>query len=289
MKSIQVILFVLLSIFVISCEKLSLPEEASQPKGNLTLTVNQLDQIPFDASTRAVASDVCARLNFAIYNTEGTRIKQINQKIGDSEFGTASFQLIPGTYRMVALAHSSNGNPTMTNPGKIQFNKTTGYTDTFLYSNEITIDEEALNLSLTLNRIVALCRFVINDAIPSSIAKLEFKYTGGSGTFDAATGLASTNGTQTVDFEVHEGNTQTQYDLYTFLHDLTGTIHLKVTAMDANNNEIQKREFDIPLKQNQITRFTGTFFSDESIPTSRSTDVSVTINTKWSGETTLTY
>lgn len=289
MKSIQVILFVLLSIFVISCEKLSLPEEASQPKGNLTLTVNQLDQIPFDASTRAVASDVCARLNFAIYNTEGTRIKQINQKIGDSEFGTASFQLIPGTYRMVALAHSSNGNPTMTNPGKIQFNKTTGYTDTFLYSNEITIDEEALNLSLTLNRIVALCRFVINDAIPSSIAKIEFKYTGGSGTFDAATGLASTNGTQTVDFEVHEGNTQTQYDLYTFLHDLTGTIHLKVTAMDANNNEIQKREFDIPLKQNQITRFTGTFFSDESIPTSRSTDVSVTINTKWSGETTLTY
>ena len=289
MKLIYLFLLTFLSILAISCEKLSLSEDVSRPKGNLTLTVNQLELIPFDASTRAVASDVCTRLNFAIYNTEGVRINQINQKVGDSEFGTASFQLDPGTYRMVALAHSSNGNPTMTNPNKIQFNKTTGYTDTFLYSDEITIDEEELNLSLTLNRIVALCRFVINDAIPSSIAKLEFKYTWGSGTFDAATGLASTNGTQTVDFEVHEGNTQTQYDLYTFLHDLTGTIHLKATAMDANNNEIQKREFDIPLQTNQITRFTGTFFSGESTPSSRSADISVTINTKWSGETTLTY
>lgn len=287
MKSIQISLFALLSIVIISCEKLSLPEDASKPKGNLTLTVNQLDQIPFDASTRAVASDVCTRLNFAIYNTEGVRIKQINQKVGDSEFGIASFQLNPGTYQIVALAHSSSGNPTMTNPAKIQFTNANGYTDTFLYSNEISIDEDPIMLSLTLNRIVALCRFIINDAIPSDVAKLDFEYTGGSGAFDAATGLGCVKSTQRMNIESPQG--QNQFDLYTFLHDLMGTIHLKVTAKDIDENEIQKREFDIPLQTNQITRFTGTFFSGESIPTSRSTDVSVTINTKWSGETTLTY
>ena len=289
MKSIHFYLLTLLSIIAMSCEKLTLPEDTtSQSKGNLTLTVYQLEQIPFTASTRAATSDVCTRLNFAIYDTDNTCVKQIKQKVGDSEFGTASFQLDPGTYRIVALAHSSKGNPTMTNPAKIQFSNTnTGYSDTFLYSEEIAIDEEPLTLSLTLNRIVALCRFIINDAIPSSVAKLEFEYTGGSGAFDAATGLGSVKSTQKLVIDTPQ--VQKQFDLYTFLHDLTGTIHLKVTAKDGSDNEIQKREFDIPLQQNQITRFTGTFFSGENIPTSRSTDISITINTKWSGETTLTY
>lgn len=288
MKSIQILLFVLLSTLAMSCEKLSLPEESSS-KGNLTLTVYQLEQMPFTASTRATTPDVCTRLNFAIYDIEGTRVKQINQKVGDIDFGTATFQLDPGIYRIVALAHScEKGNPTMTNPAKIQFTNTNGYTDTFLYSDDITIDdEESLNLSLTLNRIVALCRFILNDEIPSDVANLEFEYTGGSGAFDAATGLGSVKSTQKLTVESPQG--QKQFDLYTFLHDLTGTIHLKVIAKDTSNNEIRKREFDIPLQQNQITRFIGNFFSGESAPASRSTDILVTINTKWSGETTITY
>lgn len=288
MKTIQFVLVVIFSVLAMSCEKLSLPEEPSS-QGNLTLTVNQLEQTPFEASTRAVTSDVCTRLNFAIYDTDDTRVKYINQTAGSSNFGTASFQLDPGNYRIVVLAHSCKGNPTMTNPEKIQFaNTTTSYSDTFFYSDDITIDdEEALTLTLTLNRIVALCRFIINDAIPSSVAKLEFEYTGGSGAFNAATGLGCVKSTQKVTFESPQK--QDQFDLYTFLHDLTGTIHLKVTAKDIDENEIQKREFDIPLQKNQITRFTGTFFSGESAPASRSTDISVTINTKWSGEQTLNY
>ncbi len=289
MKSIQLFLLALLSAMIMSCEKLSLPEETTtNPKGNLTLTIYQIEQMPFESSTRTVTTDACTRLNFLVYNAEGTRVKQISQKVGDSDFGTASFQLESGTYRIVALAHSSSGNPTSTNPAKIQFsNTTTGYTDTFLYSDIITIDDEPLTLPLTLKRIVALCRFIINDNIPSDVAKLEFEYTGGSGAFDAATGLGSVKSTQKVSFTSPQS--QKEFDLYTFLHDLTGTIKLKVTATDASANVIQQREFDIPLQKNQITRFTGTFFSGGSAPTSRSTSISVTINTQWDGEETLTY
>lgn len=287
MRFIHLFLVVIFSALTISCEKLSLPEESSQPKGNLTLKVYQLEQIPFGTSTRVAVSDVCTRLNFAIYDTDGTRVKQINQTAGSSDFGTASVQLDPGTYRIVALAHSSGGNPTMTNPAKIQFTNANGYSDTFLYSDEISIDEDPITLSLTLNRIVALCRFTISDAIPYDVEKLEFEYTGGSGAFDAATGLGCVKSTQKMTVPSPQG--QNQFDLYTFLHDLTGTIHLKVTAKDIDENEIQKREFDIPLQKNQITRFTGTFFSGESTPISRSASISVTINTKWSGEKSLTY
>lgn len=286
MKSIRVILVIFLAALT-SCEKLNLPDETTDsPKGNLTLTIYQIEQMPF-TSTRAVASDICTRINFLVYDEEGKRIQNIIQKVGDSDFGTTTIQLDPGNYRIVALAHSSSGNPTSTNPAQIKFTNTTGYTDTFFYSESITIDDEHLTLSLTLKRIVALCRFIINDAIPTSVAELEFEYTGGSGAFDAATGLGSVKSTQKMTFLNPQG--QKEFDLYTFLHDLTGTIKLKVTATDNSANVIQQREFDIPLQQNQITRFTGTFFSGESDPTSRSASLSVTLNTKWNGENTINY
>ena len=53
MKSIQLFLLALLSAMIMSCEKLSLPEETTtNPKGNLTLTIYQIEQIPFESSTR---------------------------------------------------------------------------------------------------------------------------------------------------------------------------------------------------------------------------------------------
>lgn len=286
MKSFRVIFVILLAVLT-SCEKLNLPDETkNSPKGNLTLTIYQIEQTPF-TSTRAVASDICTRINFLVYDEESTRIQNIGQRVGDSDFGTTTILLDPGTYRIVTLAHSSKNNPTSTNPTKIQFTNDNGYSDTFYHSDLITIDDEPLTLSMKLNRIVALCRFVINDDIPSTVDKIEFTYTGGSGAFDAATGLGSVKSTQKMTFSNPQG--QKEFDLYTFLHDLTGTIKLKVTATDNSANVIQQREFDIPLQQNQITRFTGTFFSGESDPTSRSASLSVTLNTKWNGENTINY
>ena len=280
----------LILLLLTSCEKLRIEEETEQQTGNLTVSIYQLEQTPFSAlSTRATLTETCTRLNFAIYDMEGTRLNQVNQTVGENNFGTASFQLEEGTYKLVAIAHSSKGNPTMTNPAKIQFNKSTGYSDTFLYHTTLTITDEPKTLALTLNRIVALCRFVINDEIPEDVKTLQFKYTGGSGTFDAATGLASTNGTQTLEFSELEGDAPTQYDLYTFLHDVEGTLHLTVTALDESNNTIQERTFEVPVKQNQITTLSGDFFTDVT-PTSRQTvTTTVSLNTAWSGQTALNY
>lgn len=273
-----------------ACEKLTLPEEtSSQPDGNLTVTIYQLEQTPFSALTRAAASETCTRLNFAIYDMEGNRLKQENQKVDESDFGTASFQLEEGTYQLVVLAHSSDGNPTMTNPAKIQFTNATRYTDTFLYHTTVTVTDEPQTLALTLSRIVALCRFVITDAIPEGVAKMQFYYTGGSGAFDATTGLGCVNSKQDVKFEVHEGDTQTHYDLYTFLHEQEGTIQLTVSALDSDDHELYKREFTIPLKQNQITTYTGTFFTGVTPTASQSLTTTVTLNTIWANETQLTY
>ena len=294
------VLFVMSVVFaLVSCEKPLIAEEkennAEDTKGNLRVSVFQIEKTPFaslfpsasQTTTRGAqaASDVCTRLNFAVYDQGGLRLKQVNQTSDMADFGHASFQLEEGTYQLVVVGHSASGNPTMTNPAKIQFTNATGYTDTFLCYGEVTIGEEAVDLQVSLDRIVALCRFVVTDDIPADVRKMQFYYTGGSGAFNAATGLGSVASKQTVTVDVTGG--QKQFDLYTFLHELSDNIALKVTALDASGNVLYEREFDVPMQQNHITWLSGAFFNGSG--SSSTTITGVTVNTDWAGETHLTF
>lgn len=287
-------------VVLASCEKAIIDQEETtgDSNGNLTVSVYQIEQMPFAsqnggsethrAATRAAVTDYCNRLNFAIYEMDGSRVKQVNQTSDKAGFGTASFSLEEGEYQLVVLAHSSNGNPTMTNPQKIQFSNSLGYTDTFLYYTTVTVTEEHQTLSVSLERIVSMCRFVMNDAIPAGVSKLEFYYTGGSGTFSAATGLGNVNSKQKMTFSVTAGQSGTEYDLYTFLHQQDDGITLKVTAYDGSDNVLYEREFDVPMTRRKITRLSGDFFTGDP---SASGDVGVTIsiNGDWDGQTDVTY
>ena len=275
-----------------SCEKSVIDSDSaingSPADANLTVTVFQIEKTPFGILTRAgkPASDACTRLNFAIYNMDGTRVKQTNQTSAEADFGKASFKLEQGDYQLVVVGHSSNGNPTMTDPTCIKFTNAQGYTDTFICSGTVTIADEPVEYQVSLDRIVALCRFVLaDDEIPSDVKKMRFYYTGGSGAFDATTGLGCVNSKQDVKFDVPADNKQ--FDLYTFLHDTEGTIHLTVTALDASGNELYNREFDVPMQQNYITWLTGSYFNGSGSSSSNVTNV--TVNTDWAGETHITF
>ena len=290
MKKIQILLSMMFCVVLAACENhLSADDETlhGQLSGNLILSVFQLEQTPFSTITRSETIDLCSRLNFAIYDLSGSRLKQTNQVASDSDFGTAAFQLPEGSYELIVLAHSSSGNPTMTNPVKIQFSNSLGYSDTFLYDNTITIGTEPQQIDVNLNRISTLCRFVINDSIPDGVNKLQFKYKGGSGHFNARTGLGVTNSIQTVSFQVQPGTCPSQYDLYTFLHDTAGNLNLQVTALDASENVLFERTFDVPLQEKKITWMQGDFFTGQSSSVSQT--ITITINDQWSGEQHITY
>jgi hypothetical protein len=287
MKQIFIYVCTICTLFLFSCQKPLLDVESDEPDGNLKVKVYEIEKTPFGSLTRgdepAVAA--CKRLNFAVYTLDGTRVKQVNQTSDASGFGTASFQLDEGQYLVVVVGHSSNGNPTMTDPSCIKFTNTQGYTDTYLCSGVVEIGEEPMEFQVSLDRIVALCRFVVTDDIPADVTKMRFYYTGGSGAFDANTGLGCVNSKQDVKFDVSADNKQ--FDLYTFLHDEEGTIHLTVTGLDASGNELYNRQFDVPMQQNYITWLTGAFFNGSG---SSSTTISgVTINTDWAGETHITF
>ncbi len=273
---------------VMGCEKGILEDEGTAAlDGNLRVDVLEVGNWSFESLTRGdqTASEVCNRLNFAIYDMGGSRLKQINQEKGKAGFGTVSFQLEEGDYELVVVAHSSKGNPTMTNPAKIQFTNATGYTDTFLYTGKVSVDEESEGLTISLNRITSLCRFVITDDIPESVKKIQFYYTGGSGAFDAATGMGCVASKQTVTFDL-TSESRKQFDLYTFLHEPSDQIALKVTAMDADGKELYVREFDVPMERNRVTRLSGNFFDGSS---SSTTIGGITINAEWDGETNVEF
>lgn len=58
----------------------------------------------------------------------GKRLRQTNQSVDDTKLGSCAYRLDIGTYQLVVLALSCDKNPTMTNPEKIQFNNSQGYT-----------------------------------------------------------------------------------------------------------------------------------------------------------------
>ena len=80
---------------------------------------------------------------------------------------------------------------------------------------------------------------------------------------------------------------QKQFDLYTFLHESSSAISLKVTALDANDNVLYEREFDVPMEQNHITWLSGAYFNGSG--SSASTNIGVTVNTDWAGDIHLTF
>ena len=286
-------------LLLLSCEKAITDEETVAggfpANKNLRVTVFSIEKTPFGTLSRAAipASEACTRLNFALYTLDGSRVKQANQTSSESDFGTASFQLAEGDYLLVVVGHSSNGNPTMTDPTKIQFTNATGYTDTYLCCATITIGKDKVDYKVTLDRVTALCRFVLTDTqIPSDVKKFRFYYTGGSGACDATTGQGCVNSKQDVKFMVSADNKQ--FDLYTFPYKSNeGTIHLVVTALDASDGEIAQREFDVPIERNYITWLSGSFFGGSSTDSTDNTDntgiASVTVNTDWAGESHLTF
>jgi len=282
--------YLLFLLLFISCEKPVFPDlNQGDADGNLVVSVFQVEQQQFAAPlTRATLADYCNCLNFAVYDTDGKRIKQVNQKVADAGFGAVAFAVEPGTYQVVVVGHSSNGNPTMTDPKKIRFDNKDGYSDTFLYSTKVTVGEadQEVEVDANLHRITSLCRVVFTDAIPDQVSQMQFEYTGGSGAFDAATGLGSVNSTQKMTFSVEPGQEARSFDLYTILRDTEGTLHLKAMAQDANQNIIRERAFEVPMKQRVITKLSGPYFSGSDGST---VSIVIGINTDWEGEQTIEF
>jgi len=251
-----------------SCEKMIVDSQDggadTDEEANVIVRVNSFEQVPLTAQTRAAVGDICTHLNFIVYNSSGTRIRQLSQKLEDEDFGQASFYLSEGHYYLVALAHSSNGNPTSTNTEKIAFTNSTGYTDTFLYADSLVVADDVVEEALNMKRIVAKIRFVFDDAIPAKADRIRFYYTGGSGSLDALhNGWGVVNSKQTQYYDIK--GSEKQFEIYTIPHGDSDSLNVIVNTYQGSDDDshiVSEREIEnIPILRNHITTCYGSLFS----------------------------
>ena len=260
-------LFIALAVLVAACEKPILDEDVvSMKEANVILHMTQYEQEAFGnsgnrAATRAATdiTELCSRLNIAIFDDDGTKVKTVAQKEGDASFGTVALTLAAGTYQLVVIAHNAEGSATITSTEKVTFpnNKVT---DTFYYYGDLVVTSEVQSYDLTLSRAVAMFRMVLtDDEIPSTVTKFKFYYTGGSSTFSPSVGYGCVNSKQT---EIRTVSDDGVYEIFTLPHTEEDVLtKLTVTALDANDNTVKERVFEnVPVTRNQITRYTGSFF-----------------------------
>ena len=267
-----------------SCEKMVISgsERSDAEDANVVVQVMNFEQLPFSLTrTRGETETGPTRLNFIVYDEDGMRIRQESQQLGDDEFGIARFKLQEGRYFLVALAHSGKGNPTSTDLHKIRFTNKTGYTDTFLYADTLVVGEEVIDDELQLKRIVSKVRFVFSDQLPEDADSIRFYYEGGSGAFDAVTGVGVVKSQQQQWLPVNPNDTS--YEIYTIPRADSDKLKVLVTTYKTSGGKVEiltEREVsDIPIQRNTITVCRGSLFN----PTEQH-QISIDIDTTWDNE-----
>lgn len=270
-------MLVMLAVAFISCEKVELPtndNNGKEPDGgiNIKFTISNIEQISFDdgQSTSRASKDIselCCRITYAFFQNN-EKVKMVSQKSGETGFGSLSVSLAAGTYQFVVIAHNGNANPTVTSPEEITFGNNGKLADTFYYYCNLDVTESK-DISLTLKRAVAMVRFIITDAVPADVSKIKFYYTGGSSALNAVTGIGCKNSRQEENFTVttaaHSG--QSQYEFYTFPDESGSPLKLTVTALTSSDETYKETILEnVPVKVNQITKYTGKFFENTQAP-----------------------
>lgn len=259
-------LLALMAAFALSaCEKMVLDEEpaADGQEGNVVIKASMFNIVPFD-DTRAVQdiADYCTRLCFVIYK-DGEQQTKVLQKSGDANYGQVSVSLEQGTYKLLVLAHSSNGNPTLTHPDSLKFTNTMGYSDTFYSYGDIVVGSEATTHSVALQRATSMVRVIVTDNMPSEVKRIRLYYTGGTGVFNATTGWGgTTKSKQHIFYDVAGKSSPVSLEAYTFLREETGSLNVTITAYDAFDNPLAEKSItNVPMKNHMVTEFSGALFS----------------------------
>ena len=280
------LLFFALALLLAACEQPIFNETTGKEIPSETNVLLHFTQYQQEAFTRSATdiTNLCSRLNIAIFDAEGTKVKTVAQKEGDASYGTVALSLAAGTYRLVVIAHNCDGSATITSTEKVTFpnNKVT---DTFFYYGDLVVGTEKQSYDLTLTRAVAMFRLLLtDDEIPSTVAKLKFYYLGGSSTFSPKDGYGCVNSKQTeirpVPADFVSG---TAFEVYTLPHTEEDVLtKLTVTALDANDNILKERTFEnIPITRNQVTRYTGSFFGSGTTGTTTSGTFRMTADPDW--------
>ena len=285
---------------LMSCQ--SEPDDAPATEGQCTVSfsVSNYRQISFDdlsaAGTRAnVPSNhpaTLAHLLLAIYDAEKGEMAcpQIlrnyeDYKSNPDAYPQFSVTLPYGHYRVLVLGYNGSRACNITSVNQISWEE--NYVpNTFLYSEEITLDKDAnLNREITLKHVVAAFCLTAKDANPAELKKMRFKSSAGGTVLDATSGFTPLNSGRTSDIVIpsnHIGVIDT-FTVYYFLPEEQINSNLTVQAIDKNDKVLNEKHFNnVPLRINNLTIWEGKLF-EASSPDEEAHNVGISLywDTQW--------
>lgn len=281
----KAILFALVAMMMAGCEKVIAEYDdedngasAGDRDGNVVLVV-RAGTVSTRAETVAL-SDVCGRLNVAVFDHDGKKVKTVSQVVSDAGFGTVSVSLADGDYQVVAVGHNGTGNATITSPDKVTFSNNK-VTDTFCYYGDVSVTGNHQEFDIRLDRAVAMVRLKVDGetAKRNDVAQLKFYYIGGSSTLSPREGFGCVNSKQT---EYRAWQDDGVYDVYTLPHSREDVItKMTVTAIDAGDNEIGECLIEnVPVVVNKVTNCTGDLFGSGT----GGVNIGIAVDAEWDGE-----
>lgn len=266
MKKITLILAVALTLLT-ACHSDDDTTPTTAEVGRITFEVVNYQQYSMDDPTRAktYSVDSVSHLDFIIYDAENdTVVIHQHQKKGEEGYGTFSALLPYGSYNIVFLGYESKRRE-----AKVDDITAICFEDNFVphfFSKKlpVTIDKPEIEVQdVVLERAVACFHFISKGGVPRNLDTIMITSQGGSHHFDARTGLGKLVESRSYKYDMSSraGQDTLAIFFYTFLTSPKDTMIFTVTAKDNEGNIIRTRDFKgVPMKINQITRYTGQFF-----------------------------
>ena len=235
-------------------------------------TITQEDFPTKDAQDVADYEGVKA-ITLAFYNGT-TEVYKTTQMRSDNTtyttFGEFDCTLPMGSYTMVVLGYGmgQNNEDTLTLTSPTQAEYTAGRVrETFAATQTVNISStEAVDISATLNRIVAKVNITSTDNRPASVVALRATFSAGGMAFNPTTGLATANSgfSNTVVLQNAPGGTSGIVS-YLFLATDEQTVDVTFETLDANDNVLYTKTItNVPLKRNRVTTLRGVMFTNDS-------------------------
>ena len=235
-------------------------------------TITQEDFPTKDAQDVADYEGVKA-ITLAFYNGT-TEVYKTTQMRSDNTtyttFGEFDCTLPMGSYTMVVLGYGmgQNNEDTLTLTSPTQAEYTAGRVrETFAATQTVNISStEAVDISATLNRIVAKVNITSTDNRPASVVALRATFSAGGMAFNPTTGLATANSgfSNTVVLQNAPGGTSGIVS-YLFLATDEQTMDVTFETLDASDNVLYTKTItNVPLKRNRVTTLKGVMFTNDS-------------------------
>ena len=227
-------------------------------------------------------------MTLAFYSADGSEVSKITQEKGSSEiFGDFSLTLPLGSYTMVVIGRDVLEDDVFS----LTSATVAGYTservrETFCAKQSVAITSSAaVNLDVTLNRIVAQLTIRSTDGRPEGASKIRTTYSGGGKMFNPSTGLAiEDTGFSLVNTPSGAVGDKIGIKNFVFLASNEQVMDITLEVLDAADNVLITKEVkDVPLARNKMTTLSGALFTPTDVM------IGVSVEKDWLPEETITF